>query len=1449
MHDAYIVVESGGVLGTVMKIDVDTLRAVDVVDADGDGLIEIGTLAGLNNVRHNLTGITYRIDPDVFGVAGGCPAGGCRGYELTTDLDFDADGDGSTWTRNSDGSVTLDVDDNNDIYFDIASAGSSGGWVPIGDNSSNNSGTRFTAVFEGNGNTITGLATVRDLTYIGLFGTIGAGADIRNLGLVGNLAKRVGSGSAAVGGLVGFSRGSITASYATGDADGGPGEDYVGGLVGGSRGTITASYATGDADGGAGDGDDVGGLVGSQDGGGSITASYATGDVDGGAGDDDYVGGLVGQGDGSITASYATGDADGGSGVDDSVGGLVGWQDRGSSITASYSIGDANGGAGDDDRVGGLVGNQRSGSITASWGFGSMIGEVDGIVGSDGNSDRPNGVSSADDLTATNVPASWNEAASNTMGAWDLGTTSQPPALSYADYDGATVGTAGSYTSGHRFHCASDSADVPEGAVIIPGCGTLLPSVAPADVLTTRADIIVISGTAGTAYIAVLADGAVAPTAAAIKAASAGSGGVVVVGSASVAASTRATVSLTGLSAETMYDAYIFIESGTDVFGKVMKVDLDTIAIVTAANVLATTADINVVSGTVGTAYVAVLADGAMAPTAAAVKAATAGSGGVVVVGSSAVTAGTRTRVSLTGLMESSMYDAYIVIESNGVLGTVMKVDLNTLRLADADGDGLIEIGTLAELYNVRHNMAGTTYRVNPNVSGDASGCPAGGCFGYELTADLDFDSDGDGSTWTRNSDGSITLDTDDHNSDYFGIYSGISSGGWEPIGGDSSHFTAVFEGNGHTISGLASVRSGRHTGLFGVTRGAHIRNLGLVGNLAKGLSRHFGGHEALREGVGGLVGQQRGGSITASYTTGRAEGGDGIESVGGLVGQLNGGIITTSYATGDADGAGRTDDVGGLVGWSYNSSTIIDSHAAGNVDGGGGDDRVGGLVGRQVGSLVSSGRITASYATGDVDGGGGDDRVGGLVGWGGSITASYATGNVSGQNAGGLVGRGGSITASYATGDADGGAGRYNSVGGLVGSQDGGGSITASYATGDADGGPDRGDWVGGLVGSQGGGGAFTASYPTASWGFGSKAGGENDGIDGSNDRPNGITSATDLIATNVPDEWNETDSNTLGAWDFGIASQTPALNYADYDGSTVGTAGSYTGGHNFHCASDSDNAPDDAILIPNCGTLIPGQRRTQPSPAPSGYGSGYVDLSGSSRSSSIQQGFHYASASLWVPEDESGTSADTSTDKKDSSEDISLIATFDSATDDLAAIRASTGRDADGKDAAGRDAGGKYALTGIFANPTLANWNNFDGQSDSAHVGSASVSTWQIGTMVEAQATGSIRINGVAIEGDYINFLMAGGGDGANVGVSIYAAGADANIGTALTAYSPNFCADKYLKGEQHWAHFDVRDLKGKVVNIEIRDHDATNDCGFITFDHFYQSDNHRGARVGMR
>ena len=84
------------------------------------------------------------------------------------------------------------------------------------------------------------------------------------------------------------------------------------------------SYATGSADGGDGNSDEVGGLVGFNNGGIDPGNSFATGTANGGAGNSDSVGGLVGRNRGGIGVariSYATGTADGGGG-DDSCGWL-----------------------------------------------------------------------------------------------------------------------------------------------------------------------------------------------------------------------------------------------------------------------------------------------------------------------------------------------------------------------------------------------------------------------------------------------------------------------------------------------------------------------------------------------------------------------------------------------------------------------------------------------------------------------------------------------------------------------------------------------------------------------------------------------------------------------------------------------------------------------------------------------------------------------------------------------------------------------------------------------------------------------------------------------------------------------------------------------------------------------------------------------------------------------
>ena len=271
------------------------------------------------------------------------------GYELRNNLDFeDADGDGTA--------------DDKSIWAEGAgAAGVSGavaeGWAPLGYFSNT-----YTATFDGRGHTISNLYIDRPSTSnVGLFGVLGTGGNVRNLGIEGG---SVTGGGLNIGGLVGISQGTISACYATGGASG-TGE-YVGGLVGRNEGgTISACYATGDASGGG----TVGGLVGNSNG--TISACYATGTVTGSA---NNVGGLVGYNSGPISACYATGDASGRA----AVGGLAG--DNRSTIRACYATGDA---TGTTSSVGGLVGFNFGGTINACYATGNASGtdSVGGLVG------------------------------------------------------------------------------------------------------------------------------------------------------------------------------------------------------------------------------------------------------------------------------------------------------------------------------------------------------------------------------------------------------------------------------------------------------------------------------------------------------------------------------------------------------------------------------------------------------------------------------------------------------------------------------------------------------------------------------------------------------------------------------------------------------------------------------------------------------------------------------------------------------------------------------------------------------------------------------------------------------------------------------------------------------------------------------------------------------------
>ena len=269
----------------------------------------------------------------------------------------------------------------------------------------------------------------------------------------------------------------------------------------------------------------------------------------------------------------------------------------------------------------------------------------------------------------------------------------------------------------------------------------------------------------------------------------------------------------------------------------------------------------------------------------------------------------------------------------------------------DPDDDRLIDIDTHEKFNAIRHDLDGdgisthATYTAafpNPDTAGQ---CPTS-CQGYELTDDISLSS-----------------------------YSN-----WTPIGGA---YAAVFDGKGHTISGLTiTANTSDDAGLFGqLTSAGRITRVGVAG-------ANITGTASSNQELGILVGESHG-VIRFSYTTGTVTSATSgtWHKTGGLVGHLNGGgSISASYSTATVAGpttGGIGQATGGLVGY----------------------------VGESAGT--DTGTVTAAYASGAVSGvSSSSSYLGGLIGYlrRGSVNQSYSYGSVTPStshvtNAGGLIG------------------------------------------------------------------------------------------------------------------------------------------------------------------------------------------------------------------------------------------------------------------------------------------------------------------------------------------------------------------------------------------------------------------------------------------------------------
>ena len=258
-----------------------------------------------------------------------------------------------------------------------------------------------------------------------------------------------------------------------------------------------------------------------------------------------------------------------------------------------------------------------------------------------------------------------------------------------------------------------------------------------------------------------------------------------------------------------------------------------------------------------------------------------------------------------------------------------------------------------------------------------------------------------------------------------------------------------TFAGLGNTISNLTIQNINiDYAGLIGT-------NFGTVRNIAVKDARISG-----RDSIGVLIGNNYG-SINDVYTTGEVSG---HYYVGGVIGQSNSGAITNVFSRANIMGNSA---IGGIIG-SNDNSVVKNAHAKGSVSAS--PEHEGGSDGSSAGGLIGTdyrGVIENSSASGNIQGNG---SIGGLIGSATqtSVEKSFALGSASGSNVvGGLIGNSSqaSIKNSYAHGNV---SVVYFYGGGLIGYNTG--RIESSYSKGSVSGTLTRLNdyYLGGLVGDN---------------------------------------------------------------------------------------------------------------------------------------------------------------------------------------------------------------------------------------------------------------------------------------------------------------------------------------------------------------------------------------------
>ena len=758
-----IEVEGGGV--KVQSVDftvqslisITTLEQLDAMryDLDGDGR---PSLAGETAWKAAFTPLSLATVDDDDGA--GDPSSTYGGYELMHDLDFA----GTQWENPTGGT--------------FSGTRVTGGWEPIGDGTLIDSddipiGPRhvFTATFKGNDHTISNLYINRTTDYVGLFGYVGTGGEIRKLGLVGGSvigfddvgclvglnkgtisacyatgdATATGDYSVAAGGLVGYNLGSIRTCYAMRNATATGNNSKAGGLVGfnaGYNGTIFACYATGNAT-ATGNNSQAGGLVGSGYGG-FISACYATGNAKG-TGDYGKVGGLVGSNGSTVSACYATGNATA-TGDNGNAGGLVGHNEE-STISACYATGNATA-TGNNSKAGGLVGQNNRGMITDSY----FDYETAGLISGDAYAQSTSALQTPSAYTG--IYAAWNvdvdnisrgvdnaQAVGDAMpdDVWDFGTSSQYPALK-VDFDRegtATVEEFGTQIRVVRLKITtiSPTSGSAGASVTISGAGfSTIPAdntvtfLGPTDEITNDAEATNVAVTSTTELVVIVPD--VATT------------GPIEV---KVGSQTAESAIFTVLSPDVLAITRISPTSGY--VGTEVTIEGQNFGATASANVVTFLGDSNDNADNV-----VVLPGNVTASTTEL----------VVIVPDDAVTG--LIQVEVGGVKVQS--DVFPVYAPNS--GDLSLIDITTLEQLDAvrydlDGDGVVDDNRSDSVIPEEQTAYDAALTAYVSVFGGV-GCPDE-CRGYELMVDLDFA----GTQW-ENPTGGTFSDT-------------RVTGGWEPIG------------------------------------------------------------------------------------------------------------------------------------------------------------------------------------------------------------------------------------------------------------------------------------------------------------------------------------------------------------------------------------------------------------------------------------------------------------------------------------------------------------------------------------------------------------------------------------------------------------------------------------------------------------------------------------------